>query len=182
MSATQSPTLTNLLAAFAGESNASARYAAFAKKADEEGYARVAALFRAASRAEQIHAASHARVITALGGEPLAEIAEPVVATTAENLAAAKAGEIYERDVMYPNFIREAEDAGEARAVRTFRLALAAEAVHAKLYGAALDNLEAQRVKVSFFVCLVCGEVTDDASLKSCPICNAPAEKFERID
>ncbi|HVJ04446.1 MAG TPA: rubrerythrin family protein [Candidatus Saccharimonadales bacterium] len=174
-----SQTLSNLQTAFEGESNASVRYAAFAKKAEQEGYARVATLFRAAARAEQIHAATHAKVIAKFGATPQAKIAEPVVGTTAENLAAAKKGEEYERDVMYPEFIREAEDSGEAGAVRTFRLASAAEAVHADLYGNALENLEAQRVEAVFYVCPFCGEVTDDVTLRSCPICNAPAEKFE---
>lgn len=174
-----SQTLKNLLAAYEGESNASVRYAAFAKKAEAEGFLRVAILFRAASRAEQIHAASHAKVITRLGAEPVAKIAEPVVLSTAENLAEAKKGEEYERDVMYPDFIREAQAVGESGAVRTFKLALEAEAVHATLYGNALANLEAQRAAAKWFVCPVCGEVTDDATLHNCPICNAPAEKFE---
>ena len=91
--AEQTQTLKNLQTAFEGESNAAVRYAAFAKKAAEEGYARVATLFRAASRAEQIHAASHSKVIAALGAEAKAGIAEPVVGSTAENLAAAKKGE-----------------------------------------------------------------------------------------
>ena len=60
-------TLKNLLAAFNGESNASARYAAFAVKADEEGYLKVASLFRAASRAEQIHAANHSASYREIG-------------------------------------------------------------------------------------------------------------------
>jgi len=176
-----SQTLKNLQAAYEGESNASVRYTAFAKKADEEGFRRAATLFRAAARAEQIHAASHAKVIARMGATPEAKIAEPVVGTTAQNLAEAKKGEEYERDVMYPDFIREAEISGEQGAVRSFRLAREAEAVHAALYGAALANLEAQKAAAVFFVCSICGEVTDDASLKTCPICNAPAEKFEEF-
>jgi rubrerythrin len=174
-----SETLKNLQAAFEGESNAAAKYTAFAKKAQEEGYLRVATLFRAAARAEQIHAASHARVISKMGAAAEANICEPVVGSTAENLAVAKAGEEHERDVMYPEFIREAEAAGNQSALRTFRMACEAEAIHADLYGAALANLDAQRAAATFFVCPFCGEVTDDATLASCPICNAPAEKFE---
>lgn len=174
-----SQTLKNLQTAFEGESNASARYTAFAAKAQEEGYLRVATLFRAAARAEQVHAANHAKVITRLGATPEATIAKTVVGTTADNLAAAKQGEEYERDVMYPDFIRQAEAAGEAGAVRTFRLACEAEAVHATLYGEALANLEAQRAAAVFYVCPFCGEVTDNVKQRSCPICNTPIEKFE---
>jgi rubrerythrin len=58
-------------------------------------------------------------------------------------------------------------------------LALKAETVHAKLYGEALANLDAQRVQTTFYVCLVCGEVTDNpAETERCPICHAPKEKF----
>jgi rubrerythrin len=176
---TPSQTLKNLQAAFEGESNASARYTAFSEKAAAEGYKRVATLFRAAARAEQVHAASHAKVITRLGATPEAKIATPKVGTTAENLAEAKKGEEYERDVMYPEFIREAEAAGQDAAVHTFRRAMDAEAVHATLYGDALAHLEAQRVATTFYVCPFCGEVTDDPTLERCPLCNAPREKFE---
>lgn len=101
-------TLDNLQAAFNGESNARARYLAFAAKAGEEGYGPVASLFRAAARAEQIHAANHAEVIRALGAEPVAVIDVPEVKSTALNLEAAIAGETYERDVMYPAFLEQA--------------------------------------------------------------------------
>ena len=72
-------TLVNLETAFNGESNAQARYLAFAKKADADGLPPVASLFRAAARAEEIHAANHAKVIRALGGVPQAQIEEPKV-------------------------------------------------------------------------------------------------------
>ncbi len=175
-------TLLNLQAAYEGESNATVKYTAFAIKAEADGYLRAAALFRAAARAEQVHAVHHARIIKKMGGTPTAVIHSPDVKSTAENLQAAKAGEEYERDVMYPGFIKEAEASGFKDAVRTFELALKAETVHARLYGEALENLEAQRVQATFYVCLVCGEVTDDpAETERCPICNAPKEKFAVI-
>jgi len=175
-------TLTNLQAAYEGESNASVRYTAFSIKAQVEGFLRAAALFRAAARAEQVHAANHARVIIKLGGTPHANLQAPEVKSTRENLEAAKAGEEYERDVMYPTFIKEAEAGGQTDAVRSFRGAMKAEAVHAKLYGEALANLEAQRVQTTFYVCLVCGEVTDNPEeTEHCPICNAPREKFDAV-
>ncbi len=62
-------TIKNLLAAFEGESNAHVKYIAFADRADEDGLHGAASLFRAAGRAEQIHAANHARVIKQLGAE-----------------------------------------------------------------------------------------------------------------
>ncbi len=175
-------TLLNLQAAYEGESNATIKYTAFAIKAEVDGYLRAAALFRAAARAEQVHAAHHARIIKKMGGTPTAVIHSPEVKSTRENLEAARAGEEYERDVMYPGFIKEAEASGFQDAVRTFDLALQAETVHAKLYAAALADLEAQRAPTTFYVCLVCGEVTDDpAETERCPICNAGKEKFAAI-
>ena len=75
-------TLTNLQTAFNGESNANAKYLAYAKKADEEGYNRVGRLFRAAARAEAIHAQNHAKVIRSMGAEPVTEIKLPEIKST----------------------------------------------------------------------------------------------------
>ena len=86
-------TIKNLLAAFEGESNAHAKYVAFAAKADADGLHGAASLLRAAGRAEQIHAANHARVIKQLGGEAKCEIHPVEIKTTLENLKAALAGE-----------------------------------------------------------------------------------------
>ena len=175
-------TLANLQAAYEGESNATIKYTAFAIKADVEGFYRAAALFRAAARAEQVHAAHHARIIVKLGGTPTAKIHEVEVKSTRENLETAKSGEEYERDVMYPAFIKEAEESGNAAAVRSFTLAMQAEAVHARLYGEALADLDAQRKPTMFYVCLTCGEVTDEPEdTESCPICKAPKERFDSV-
>ncbi len=175
-------TLKNLLTAFNGESNAAAKYAEFAKKADQEGYGRVASLFRAASHAEKIHAANHARVIEKLGGKAVAKIEKVEAGTTAENLRVAIAGEEYERDVMYPDFIKEAEAQGNNSAVRTFQWALEAETEHARMYSDALKHLSNQRTKTVFYVCAACGYTTDEKDLMRCPVCNAPREKFDRIE
>ena len=113
--AAPSKTLDNLMAAFNGESNAQAKYLEFAKKADQEGFAGAAALFRAAAKAEETHARTHGEVIAKLGGAPKADIKLPEIKTTADNLKAALEGETYERDKMYPEFIAEAR----ARETRT---------------------------------------------------------------
>jgi rubrerythrin len=180
--ASESQTLKNLQAAYQGESNASVKYTAFAIKAEVEGFLRASALFRAAARAEQVHAAHHARIIAKLGGTAHAAIHAPEVKSTRENLVAAKSGEEYERDVMYSDFIKEAEASGHKDAVHSFTLALKAENVHAQLYGAALANLEGQRVQTTFYVCLVCGEVTDNPEeTEHCPICGAAKDKFDSV-
>jgi rubrerythrin len=176
-------TLENLQAAYNGESNAAARYKAFAARADAEGYAGAARLFRAASRAETIHAAAHGKVIQALGGTPKADIAAPSPKTTRENLQAALSGETYEKDKMYPEFLARARQDGNADAVRTLNLARNAEIEHAKLYQAALDDLAGQKAAgAPLYVCAVCGYTTRTLPADKCPSSFSAKEKFERID
>jgi rubrerythrin len=174
-------TLENLQAAFNGESNASAKYGAFAKKADADGYHQAASLFRAASRAEQIHATNHARVIRKMGAEPVATIEDAHVASTAENLQAAIAGETYEFETMYPAFIAEAQASGTAAAVRTFTDAMEAEKEHARMYSEVLKNLENAKVAKTYYVCAVCGYTVEQLDFDRCPLCRNPKEKFEKI-
>jgi rubrerythrin len=176
-------TLECLQAAYNGESNAHARYAEFAKKADEEGYAGIASLFRAASRAEQIHAENHAAVIKELGATPKADIEKPDVKSTKENLEAAIKGETYERDTMYPDFLKIAKAEKNKGAVRSFNYAKAVEAEHAKLYKEALDNMGAWKDgKKDFFVCTVCGNTVMKVDFAKCPVCFSPKEKYEKVN
>ena len=190
MDSTQSPaeptsatTLDNLQAAFNGESNAHASYLSFAAKADAEGFAPVASLFRAAARAEEHHARNHSEVIRKLGATPVAVIAPPYMESTRENLETAVKGETYERDVMYPTFIAKAREDGENEAVNTFQLALAVEAEHAQLYAEALKNLESLRggKPVVYYVCPFCGSTTATAGFDLCPVCSTPEDEFEEI-
>lgn len=176
-------TLQNMQAAFNGESNAHARYLAFAKHADGEGYGQVASLFRAAARAEEIHAANHAVVIKELGSAPEANVVAPEVKSTRENLEVAIKGETYERDTMYPDFLKQARADRNKSAVKSLNLAKTAEAEHAKLYAAALadlDNLKGSK-SVEFSVCPTCGFTTRDPSFSKCPSCFTPKEKFEKV-
>ena len=111
----------NLKEAFAGESQANRMYLAFAKKAESDGYAQIAKLFRAAAAAETVHAHAHFRV---MGG----------VKDTAANLKSAIDGEGYEFQKMYPGFLSEAEKEKNAPAAVSFRNALAVEKIHHDLY------------------------------------------------
>lgn len=178
----ENTTLQNMQAAYNGESNAHARYLAFAKKADEEGYQAVAALFRAAASAEKIHANNHAEVIRKLGGEPAAIFETPEVKTTAENLTAAIAGESYERDTMYPEFIKKAQADRSKDAIRSLNYARTAEMAHAKLYQEALDNLEQWREKSKgFYVCQICGETLTEMPAAKCPSCFNSKDNFNLV-
>ncbi len=175
-------TFDNLNAAYNGESNAHNRYLAFAQKADSEGNAQVAKLFRAAARAEDIHRNNHKEVILKAGGtldeKPLETV---TIGTTAENLAAAIKGESYERDTMYPGFISTARNEGAREAVRTFQFAVAAEKEHAALYQKALDQL-GNNEAATYYVCTVCGNTLVARPSEKCPVCRQPSDKFIIVD
>ena len=183
-----SKTVENLLAAFEGESNAHAKYTAFAAKADADGLRGAASLFRAAGRAEQIHAANHARVIKELGGEAKCEIHAVEVKSTLENLKTALAGEQYEVDTMYPGFIEEATARKNTAAIRTLHGAMEAEKTHVRLYSEAIALVEAGQKDAwvyaprQFYVCPVCGYTSETPEEHDrCPVCNVPWETFETI-
>lgn len=174
-------TLGNLNAAFQGESNAANRYEAFAKKADAEGHPYAARLFRAAAKAETIHRNSHKKAILDLGGKVNDfKLDEVKVGTTAENLQAAIKGESYERDTMYPDFLKQAKLDEAKQAVRTLVYAEKAEAEHAKLYQEALDNL-GKNLDKQLFVCRECGFTTTKLPEKNCPSCRESVSEFQEI-
>src|ERR1017187_37419 len=181
-------TVQNLLAAFEGESNAHAKYTAFAVKADADGLRGAASLFRAAARAEQIHAANHARVIKQMGGEAKCEIHAVETGTTLENLKAALEGEQYEVAVMYPGFVAEAKEHNNTAAMRTFTGAMEAEKTHARLYGEAIALLVGGKkdTRISearaLYGCPACRSTSETAEKhEHCPVCNCLWEKFEIV-
>lgn len=180
--AASTATIRNLNAAYQGEANANHRYSRFAEIADKEGYPQAAKLFRAAARAEAIHRDTHRATIEKLGGTVDALQIEPVKeGTTPENLKAAIAGESYERDSMYPEFVSTALSETARDAVRSFRMALAAEKEHAQLYQEMLDNLSSAPVR-DYYVCTVCGFTTPTLPGARCPSCRNPLDKFVKVD
>lgn len=165
-------TLDNLQTAFNGESNANARYLAFAEKADKEGFGAVASLFRAAAKAEEIHARNHGDVIRKMGATPVLNLEPIEVKTTQANLKAAIAGEKHERDIMYPEFVEAAKRENATAAIRTFTYALKVEAVHAVLYQDALDNLTKRTgPKHTYYVCPDCGNTLEEPNILKCLVC-----------
>lgn len=158
----------NLKEAFAGESQANRKYLAFAKKADDEGYAQVARLFRAAADAETVHAHAHLRVMGGIGA-------------TTDNLEEAIGGETHEFTSMYPEFISEAEKEGRNDAVMSFKNANAVEKIHAGLYQKALDSL-GENQEVAYYVCQVCGNTVEGEAPEKCPICGAPKKMFKPVE
>jgi rubrerythrin len=159
----------NLKEAFAGESQASQKYLAFARKAQKEGFQNIASLFRTAAEAERIHAEGH---LGALDG----------IASTAENLRAAIEGETYEFTQMYPPMLKQAEAEGH-KAKRMFDYAARAEAVHARLYQLALEAVQKGQdlAEAQIYLCPVCGDIEFGAPPANCPICKAKGSSFIQV-
>ena len=160
----------NLQAAFAGESQANRKYLAFAKKAEADGFAQVAKLFRAAADAETVHAHAHLRV---MGG----------INDTAANLEAAIEGEGHEFKSMYPEFLATAREEGNKPAEISFKNALAVEEIHHGLYSRALEAVKAGKDldTAEIHVCPVCGNTVVGGVPDKCEICGVPGSKFFEV-
>lgn len=131
-------TLENLKEAFRGEAQANRRYQYFARKADEEGYPDVAALFRAIGEGETAHAFGHL--------DFLAEVGDPgtglPMGDTKSNLGCAVAGETYEFSEMYPGFAKTAHEEGFEEIAKRFEALAKAEKAHATRYSSALAAIK----------------------------------------
>ena len=163
-------TKANVEAAFAGESQAHMKYAAFADMAEREKLPNVARVFRAASFAEQAHATNHLR---ALGG----------VGKTLTNLEAAFDGESFEIAEMYPAYIAVAQMQEEKRALGSMEDALAAEKVHQALYAKAKEAVAGGKdVDLgAVWVCSVCGFTGEGEPPEKCPVCGAVHTKLQKF-
>ncbi len=156
-----------LYQAYVGEAKAALRLKVFADKADKEGYPQIAKLFRVISFSEEIH-----------GTRALKLLRE--VKSTEENLAASFESEQKVAGVAYDEFIKLAEKAGNKAAVLHFSQSRDVEEVHAKLYKEAMTHfLEAR--ETTYYVCKVCGYVSDGVLPDECPFCGAKKEMFDRF-
>ena len=161
----------NLMEAFAGESQARNKYTYFASTAKKEGFEQIAALFLQTAENEKEHAKLWFKELNGIG-------------TTAENLAAAAAGENYEWTDMYEGFAKTADEEGFHELAERFRGVAAIEKHHEERYRALLHNVEAQEVfaksEVKVWECRNCGHiVVGTKAPEVCPVCNHPQAYFE---
>ena len=161
----------NLLAAFAGESQARNKYTYFASKAKKDGYEQISALFLKTADNEKEHAKLWFKELEGIG-------------STAENLKAAADGENYEWTDMYEGFAVTAEEEGFPELAEKFRGVAAIEKTHEGRYRALLKNIEMQEVfaksEVKVWECRNCGHiVVGTAAPDVCPVCNHPQAFFE---
>ena len=161
----------NLETAFAGESQARNKYTYFASKAKKEGYEQIASLFLETADNEKEHAKLWFKELEGIGD-------------TAQNLAAAAAGENYEWTDMYDGFAKTADEEGFHELAAKFRGVAAIEKRHEERYRALLKNVETaqvfERSEVKVWECRNCGHiVVGTKAPEICPVCAHSQAYFE---
>jgi len=179
-----SQTEKNLLAAFAGESQARNRYSFYASQAKKEGYEQIAAIFEETANQEKEHAKREFKFLQ--GGEVEITAAFPagVIGDTLQNLKDAAAGEDYETSHMYPGFAEVAEKEGFTEISAVFKKIAVAEKRHEDRYVALAKNITGglvfKRATPVRWVCRNCGLVHEGPEApKVCPACQKPRAYFE---
>ena len=179
-----SQTEKNLLAAFAGESQARNRYTFFASKAKKEGYEQIAAIFQETADNEKEHAEVFFKHLQ--GGETEIQASYPAGAidTTEKNLLAAAEGEKMEWGTLYPDFAETAEKEGFPEVAASFITIAEVEAYHEKRYRKVFQNMKQKKVfkkeKTVKWKCRNCGYVHEGNEAPNiCPACKHPQSYYE---
>ena len=176
----------NLLAAFAGESQARNRYTYFASKAKKEGYVQIADIFAETANQEKEHAKRFFKFLEGGEIEITGSFPAGVIGPTVDNLKAAAAGEHYEQTEMYPGFAKTAEEEGFKDIAAVFRAIAVAEKQHEKRYMDLAANIEAGRVftrdEKVVWRCRNCGYLCEGTEAPTmCPACAHPQAHFELL-
>ncbi len=154
---------------FAAESKASLRNAAFSLKAEKEGYINAAKLFKAISDSESVHAN---RFILLMRGK---------IGTTEENLKAAFENEIKANAEEYPQLIKDAEEEGSNSSImKALTQTRDVEERHAQLYKSMMNDMMEGRV-TEYYLCMICGYISENDIPENCPICGAVKSKFRAV-
>lgn len=174
----------NLLAAFAGESQARNRYAYFSSVAKKEGYEQIAEIFTETAENEKEHAKVFFKYLEGGTVETQAEYPAGVIGDTEENLLAAAEGEKLEWGSLYPNFAEVAEKEGFPEIARSFKNIAKVESRHERRYRKLLENIKKKKVfkrdKVVSWKCRNCGYIHEGKEApKECPACHHPQSYYE---
>jgi rubrerythrin len=174
----------NLLTSFAGESQARTRYTFFASQAKKDGFEQIAAIFLETAEQEKEHAKRMFKFLEGGMVEITASYPAGIIASTAENLAAAAAGEHEEWAIDYPKFADVAEEEGFKEIATMYRSIAKVEAMHEERYTALLSRIEHDEVfsreEAIDWQCRNCGFViTGKKAPQTCPACLHPQAFFE---
>ena len=180
-------TATNLMAAFAGESQANMRYTYFANAAKKEGYVQISMIFEETAKNEMAHAKRFMKFLSEdlQDAEIEIEAGFPVhLGDTKTNLKSAAEGEHFENSEMYPEFSKIAEEEGFKEIARVFTEIGEVEEAHEKRYRKLLENIEKEKVfereEVYLWKCNNCGYIHEGKTApKKCPACDHPQGFFE---
>lgn len=169
----------NLLASFAGESQARNRYTYFASQAKKEGYEQISAIFTDTAENEKEHAKRFFKFLEGGDVEITAAFPAGIIGKTVDNLKAAAAGENHEYSTLYPTFAKTADEEGFKDVAVTFRAVSIAEKGHEKRYLDLAKNIESGKVfkkdKVVKWRCRNCGYIYEGQEApKECPACLHP--------
>ncbi|OPY37092.1 MAG: Rubrerythrin [Methanoregula sp. PtaU1.Bin051] len=181
-----SKTEKNLLAAFAGESQARNRYSFFASVARKEGYEQIAGVFEDTAANEREHAKLFFKQLKGGDAEITAAYPAGIIGNTKQNLKAAADGEKMEWGTLYPTFAKTADDEGFRDIAHLFKQVAKVEAHHEKRYTSLLSNVEKgevfkKDVPVKWH-CRNCGYVHDGKSAPAkCPVCDHAQAYFELL-
>jgi len=186
MSLKGSKTEKNLMAAFAGESQARNRYNYFASKAKKEGFIQISAIFEETANQEKEHAKRLFKLMAGGEVEITGSFPAGVVADTVENLAGSAAGENYEWTEMYPGFAKTAREEGFNDIAVVFESIAVAEKQHEKRYNELKANIEAGRVfkrtEKVVWRCRNCGYLHEGTEAPGkCHACDHPQAHFELL-
>ena len=174
----------NLLAAFAGESQARNRYTFFTSKAKKEGYEQIAGVFQETADNEKEHAEVFFKHLEGSDVEITAMYPAGTIGSTAENLLAAAEGEKMEWGTLYPDFAETAEKEGFPEVANSFREIGKVESYHERRFRKLLDNVKKNTVfckdKKVMWKCRNCGYVIEcDEAPNICPACRHPQSYYE---
>jgi rubrerythrin len=181
----KSKNVENLQSAYKGEVTATAKYKAYADKAELEKYHLIALLYKAVSFSENIHATNHKAVLTEQGITVPAITPEYKVNSTKENLGNDINGESYEFTTMYPDFLQIAEKAGSQAAVTSLSNAFKTEKKHKVFYEKALGDINSNTLLTLpsvYFICQTCGNTYENTLPGHCDFCNTLSSKFIKIE
>ncbi|MEM2915160.1 MAG: rubrerythrin family protein [Candidatus Bathyarchaeia archaeon] len=174
----------NLLASFAGESQARTRYTFFANVAKKDGYEQISSIFQETADNEKEHAELFFKHLKGGAVEITSTHPAGVIGSTKENLKAAAEGERLEWGTLYPNFAEVAEKEGLKDVARTFRMVAEVEKAHERRYLKLLSNLEKNRVfkrdSIIKWKCRNCGYIYEGKEApEKCPVCDHPRSYYE---
>lgn len=174
----------NLLASFAGESQARNRYTYFASVAKKEGYVQISNIFQETADNEKEHAKKFFKFLEGGMVEITASYPAGVIGTTAENLLASANGENEEHTVLYPEAAKIADEEGFPEVAQIFRSIASVEKHHEERYRKLLKNIEENKVfkkdEKTWWKCNNCGFIVEsNEAPEICPACAHPKAHFE---